>query len=356
MEYLQEEFQAQFLQLLALCENMQKRILALESSNQTLVKSNRQLIEWLDDTISDMEHYQNNVFFELMDTRNTESTSEFWYPQIAPKEQAVYRIVHEGASMARFGDGEFAAIQGRIRHKFQTVGDAKLAVRLKEVLASNEQNLLIGIADNYGSLDRYTEQAKREIRHYMTRQVRKEHLALLDREHLYYDAYVTRPYVMYADNQTSAPAERFRQLKEIWEGRDCIFVEGSQTRLGTGNDLFHNAASIKRILGPAEDAFSQYDKLLDCCLRQPKDRLFLLALGPTATVLAYDLYKAGYQAVDVGHVDLEYEWFLKGEGRRTPVIGKYNNEVVGGENPEELEDERYKNQITADFSAKIKEY
>jgi len=30
-------------------------------------------------------------------------------------------------------------------------------------------------------------------------------------------------------------------------------------------------------------------------------------LGPTTTVLAYDLYKNGYQAIDIGHVDLEHE-------------------------------------------------
>ena len=32
-----------------------------------------------------------------------------------------------------------------------------------------------------------------------------------------------------------------------------------------------------------------------------KINYFLLALGPTATVLAYDLCKMGYQAVDIGH-------------------------------------------------------
>lgn len=32
-------------------------------------------------------------------------------------------------------------------------------------------------------------------------------------------------------------------------------------------------------------------------------RLILIALGMTATVLAYDLSKAGFWAIDIGHID-----------------------------------------------------
>ena len=76
----------------------------------------------------------------------------------------------------------------------------------------------------------------------------------------------------------------------------------------------------------------------------------MLALGPTAAVLAYDLCNEGYQAVDIGHIDLEYEWFLKGQGCRTEVIGKYNNELAGGNNPVRIENQEYQSQMIADFS------
>ena len=39
--------------------------------------------------------------------------------------------------------------------------------------------------------------------------------------------------------------------------------------------------------------------------------MIIIALGPTATVLAYDLAKEGYQALDMGHFDIEYEWYLR---------------------------------------------
>ena len=345
-----QQFYRQFLQLISITEDMQQRILSLEKSNAILLKSQRQFVKWMDDTLSDIEHYQENAQFEIMDDRNFQYMETYWYPQIATVEETMRRLIDDKASIARFGDGEFSAMQGRIRHKFQTIIDEKLECCLKEVLKSEESNFLVAIADNYGNLDSYTPQAKREIRHYMTRSVRREHLSLLDHKRTYYNAYVTRPYVMYADHHTSAPAVRFEQIKRIWDGRKCIFVEGNMTGLGVGNDLFQNTDSIKRILAPAENAFSKYKQILSFCLQQPKTNLFLLALGPTATVLAYDLYQAGYQAVDVGHIDLEYEWFLKGEGCRTVIDRKYNNEIAGGEHPLAIEDKGYLDQIIADFS------
>lgn len=342
------ELEQQFLSLLGIVEGLQRRVYQLEEENRLLTRGQKQILEWAEQKQQDNIYFQENAVYELWD--RIQHPMDGFFPKIARGEQAIDEIVAHGKSLARFGDGEFAAIAGRIRHRFQTEVEEELSHRLKEVLQSEDSNLLIGIADNYGSLEKYTEQSRREIRCYLNPQVRKEHLELLHPEKTYYDAYVTRPYVMYRDNQTDAPKKRFAYLKKIWDGRDCIFVEGCCTGLGVGNDLFDNAKSIQRILGPAENAFSRYQEILDCCMAQEKGTLFLLALGPAATVLASDLCKAGYQAVDVGHVDLEYEWFLRGEGCRTPIDGKYNNELGEEQVLLPIRDEAYISQVIADFS------
>lgn len=339
------ELEQQFLSLLKIVEDLQKKVNRLEKENQLLIRGQKQLIEWLEQNQQEQLYFQENLEYELGDPNKL--SDRMFFPKICAGELAIEKIVREGKSLARFGDGEFSAIAGRVRHKFQTKVDEALKRRLSEVLHSQNENLLIGIADNYGSLKKYTSQAKREIRCYMTQQVRNEHLQLLESERVYYDAYVTRPYVMYADHDTDAPLKRFLNLKKIWDNKDCIFVEGCKTAMGVGNDLFENAKCIERILAPAENAFEQYEAILHACLEQSRDKLFLLALGPTATVLAYDLCNAGYQAVDIGHLDLEYEWFLQGKGHRTQVEGKYNNEVENGENVRRFEDNAYQKQILA---------
>ena len=50
-------------------------------------------------------------------------------------------------------------------------------------------------------------------------------------------------------------------------------------------------------------------------------------LGPTATVLAYDLAQLGYWVMDTGQFDVEYEWFLKSVNRRCGLKYKRVSEV-----------------------------
>lgn len=121
--------------------------------------------------------------------------------------------------------------------------------------------------------------------------------------------------------------------------------------MGVGNDLFDNVKRINRILCPAVNAFSHYHEIRRMALEKiPKDDLVLIALGPTATVLAYDLFLAGYQAVDIGHADISYEWFLRDvqdPSGRVAITGKYVNEVAYGNEVEDIDDVDYNNQIIA---------
>ena len=71
-------------------------------------------------------------------------------------------------------------------------------------------------------------------------------------------------------------------------------------------DLFY------RILCPLKDAFNRYDEILSIAetkIPKVEDSLILIVLGMTAPVMAYDLNKLGYQAIDIGHANIEYCWW-----------------------------------------------
>jgi glycosyltransferase family protein len=125
----------------------------------------------------------------------------------------------------------------------------------------------------------------------------------------YYSSMISRFYIEYKDK--SKIPYYIKKLKQIWDKKDILIIEGEMSRLGVGNDLFNNSKSIKRILCPAINAFNVYEKIISQAKKIDKSNLILLALGPTSSVLAYDLYKIGYQVIDVGHIDIEYEWFLR---------------------------------------------
>ena len=73
--------------------------------------------------------------------------------------------------------------------------------------------------------------------------------------------------------------------------------------------------------------------------------MFIIALGPTATILASDLSKEGYRALDLGHIDIEYEWFLLKATKKVAIKNKYVNEVKKGRINSDLNNEKYISEI-----------
>ena len=79
-----------------------------------------------------------------------------------------------------------------------------------------------------------------------------------------------------------------------------------------GNDLFDRANSILRIVCSSHNAYKDVDTIEATIRLYAEDRLILIMLGPTAKVLAAHLANDGYQALDIGHIDSEYEWLQMG--------------------------------------------
>lgn len=251
------------------------------------------------------------------------------------------KLVKEGNSIARFGDGEIALLNGQ-DIKFQAA-TPELARRLKEVLHTNVDGMLVGIPNIFTikSMRLLTFDSKLFWQHELIDH--KEVWYNIPKNREYYDACVTRPYIRYKDKTHSKII--FDGLKELWKDRDIVIVEGIYSRLGVGNDLFDGAKSIRRILGPAKDAFERYDELLSQVLKLDTQSLILISLGPTATVLSYDLHNAGYQAIDLGHIDLEYEWFLREAKTRVAIDNKMVNELETQGTLDEVIDSEYEKQI-----------
>lgn len=272
---------------------------------------------------------------------------DFFYRKItkAPKVESVNEtideIVKNKRSIARFGDGEIKLVAGR-NISFQNNSE-KITKKMREVLSSDADGLMIGIADIFDDCKQFDDS---------TRDYWKKHLArfrgvwykYLIKGKKYYNASMTRQYIGLRHKEESGKI--FEHIKKIWDGRDVVIIEGEKSRLGVGNDLLNNAKSIKRILGPSRQAFSKYDEILEEAKKVDKNSLILLALGPAATCLAYDLHMLGYQAVDIGHVDVEYEWYKMKAKRKVPIKNKMVHEAVANEIGE-THDLEYENQIIA---------
>lgn len=258
-------------------------------------------------------------------------------------------ILKNNCSVSRFGDGEFQMIAHFKAHgtkanfhmdSFQNY-DVRLASRLLEVYESNVVNHLVCIP--YALKD--SSVFKGFERFFWERESlwRRSILQGSIETKLVGDTNFTRFYMGRCDIKNYD--KYIDLLKKIWDGKNILIAEGEHSRLGVGNDLFDNAAEIHRLLCPSTNAFDKYDQILTEIKKISRDTLILLALGHTATILAYDLSKCGYQAIDIGHVDIEYEWMLMNAKRKVPVPNKYVNEVMEGRIDTELDDTAYQSQI-----------
>lgn len=252
-------------------------------------------------------------------------------------------ILKNNASVARFGDGEFMGIIGDENlANFQNKSD-QLTTRLREVLVSDDDNMLICIPIALNSCKEYKFEAKTYWYMFKNKNY-TQILNYLKEEKKYGNASLTRPYMDHKNKKKAY--DKFKNIKKIWQNRDVVIVEGLNTKLGVGNDLFDNVISLKRILAPAKNAFDKYDDIVKEILKIEKTKLILIALGPTATILAYDLNKLGYQAIDIGHIDIEYEWMLRKIKSKEAIPGKSVNEAENDKSNQcNVADEKYEKSI-----------
>ena len=215
------------------------------------------------------------------------------YPTVWSEEQTIRHIIDHHSSICRFGDGELKLMIGERHKSFQDVNPV-LNARLAEVLASNDPNILVGIhpVRDFDSLGRIWQ--KFIIR------IGPEVLALLDGQRSYPSMGAFR---VLPDHSKEALIERVRLIKQIWQERKILLVVGENSRFTFEEELFNNARSVEFLYAPAKNAFAQYEDILARIQAyDPNEYLIMPVLGPTATVLAYDLAKQGYQAIDFGQM------------------------------------------------------
>jgi len=276
------------------------------------------------------------------------SLKDFFYrrlttpPKIMTNAETIDYIIKNRCSVSRFGDGEIKLVAGK-DISFQTAQPV-LCQKLRAVLGSNDCRLLVCIPDAFDSVKHFTQDDGRYWKKHLSL-YRKYWYRFTLKNRTYGNSFISRVYMCF--NEKDKAQEYFDALKQIWNGADVVLVEGEKSRLGVGNDLFDNARSVWRILGPSAQAFSQYENLLNEVKKLEKSALIILAMGPVATVMPYDLLGDGYRAVDLGNIDTEYEWFLRGFTKKTPIENKMVYEAGAGEGVGELDDEVYQSQIIA---------
>jgi hypothetical protein len=224
------------------------------------------------------------------------------YPQVVDERETLIHVL-AGRSLARYGDGEFKICDGH-GCKSNPLKDEVMSARMRDILWRSG-DCLVGVpnirsdtpkAEFWGKFMAYAK--------------------YYDPARRYCSSFVTRP--------DSAPwidtDEYWAMIESLWIGQDVTLVRGSGKSL-VSDDLV-GARSVTEIIGPRQNAWFEYDSLME---RIGTPKRALLCLGPTATIMAVDLCAKGVHAIDCGHCGM----FLRKHRRGEPMwLSKEDKEAV----------------------------
>ena len=262
--------------------------------------------------------------------------------QVKGIDETLDYIIEHNPSLVRFGDGEINMLAGD-SIPYQDYDEELVSIMRDIIGQESREEIVVCLPDAFTDRFKFTSWAipfwKDHMDHYM------DFYRELCSDSWYGSTFVSRPYIDFEDK--SQAKAQFEKLKSIWKNRDLLIVEAATSRSGVGNDLFDEANSIKRIICPSHSAFSRVHEIEQEIEKYATGRLILCMLGPTAKVLAYRLSQKGYQVLDIGHIDSEYEWMKMGAKTKVKFAHKHTAEYNFDQDIEFIEDEVYNSQIVA---------
>lgn len=231
-----------------------------------------------------------------------------FYPKIKTPEETIKELVDGNKSFVRFGYSEFTIIKKQ-DNPFQSYNQ-KLESRLRDILISQDENIAISIPYTYFNISNknYTGILLEFIKNNVLK-IRKTVLNTIDLNKTYYATEITQLYSIYTNYNFK---EYFNNIKRIWDKKEVLIITGKTTFDNINFNIFDNVSRINYFNVTFEDSFNNYDNILNNIINTvPKTTLIIPILGPTSTVLSYDIHYAGYRTLDLGHIIKDYDYFMK---------------------------------------------
>lgn len=225
------------------------------------------------------------------------------FPNVLSIAETMELIISSRLSVARFGDAEFDIARKLNDADVYQKPSEELSLRLLNILRSGSQkSLLVCIPPCYCQFNN-NKNFYKNISFWEWYWLKNFHsLKIYFNKNNYGNSFISRNTVFH-----ELPLER---IKRLWDNRKVVFVVGRGARFKFDERLFDNILEVSIVEVPPTNAYSEYSRILNECLAFNAEFLFLIAAGPTATILAADLDKYGYQAIDIGHISNCYHQYL----------------------------------------------
>lgn len=214
-------------------------------------------------------------------------------PDVISPIDTIKELQNSSKSIARYGDGEISLIN-KTGIAFQEY-NPELGQKLFRILKNNQNNLLVGINYHYFYPEYDILSASNLAKEFYIKNVpslRRNLLKFINLNSKYYSADL---YLEKYKEQT------FIESKKIWDNKEIVLI--------TCENLIKN---IKYIFIPNKNCYSETKYVYQEIEKYGKDKLYILQAGPSATVWASELANMGYRALDLGHLQKQYDFYKQG--------------------------------------------
>ncbi|HIF9474863.1 TPA: GT-D fold domain-containing glycosyltransferase [Photobacterium damselae] len=264
-------------------------------------------------------------------------------PTVTSIADTLNQVVVNNKSIARFGDGEFNLIAGK-GNGFQDYNEV-LANKLKYILSEvDNSNCLVCLPDVFDSDSLNMRFKPKLVWANLFCYFYPKIYDSIRKDKTYYNSFITRPYMDFKNKFLSDTV--FNEFMSFFKDKKILIIEGEGTKFGYQNKLLDSCESVNRVITSNKNAFDHYTKIVEEIHRLVDDfDIILIALGPTATVLAFELsLNVNKPIIDIGHLDIEFEWYTRKTRKKTTIKNKNVNEL--GTNSSYLSgDEHYQQSI-----------
>ncbi len=215
--------------------------------------------------------------------------------------ESIKKIIDERISISRFGDGEFFHLFNDNYNN--SSGRQKCSKEIKKkleiIINSNSENLMVCIS-GFLAEDKQIDEYYKDYSNYMKNFIKKTLKKInskypLLKDKIFYSAEITRITNSNYDNEIVELFDKY------FSCNDFVFIGNKMVIKLIKQKFIDKFKSIKFIEVKKKDAYKDYDEIKDSILKYDNNNIFLLAIGITATILAFDLSKIGYIGVDIGH-------------------------------------------------------
>lgn len=293
------------------------QLLKIMEAQQELVKKNAYTIKKqgleIEQNRKDMENYVRNVRYELSDSGAL--TEKCFLPRIVDMDLTMRQLIFNHKSFVRFSQTELNILLGNEEEPENEIEDPllpeeerlhqfRIKERLQKILLEENDKLCVALPSFFGNLEQFTDAVKKSYRAYLTPERRKGFEEILPHHKTYHDALIMHPN-NYSEEMTGIRTlNRYARVRELWDGRNVASISVSEDYINEKNPYFENARSMKQIRLPKTNCTLEFDSILEECLKESEDTLFLLAAGPIGVILGAELCKKGFQAIDIGSIGL----------------------------------------------------